>query len=188
MIVDRNERVGDNWRSRYHHLVLHDPVWYDHMPYLSFPPHWPVFTPKDKLGDWFESYASALELNVWMKTTIKSSIWEDGKRQWTVVLERVRDGKTETRRLSTRQGVLQLLTLRRDRSSSARYTGDGPFRRTLSSVTYQRNRKLQGRLADTLLKVCGSEKGRQRQGKACRYCWLLQFRTRHCARLLREWL
>lgn len=50
LIIDRNERVGDNWRNRYHQLVLHDPVWYDHMPYINFPPHWPIFTPKDKLA------------------------------------------------------------------------------------------------------------------------------------------
>ncbi len=37
LIIDRNERVGDNWRQRYHQLVLHDPVWYDHLPYINFP-------------------------------------------------------------------------------------------------------------------------------------------------------
>ena len=68
LVVERNDRVGDNWRKRYHSLVLHDPVWYDHLPYLPFPDHWPVFTPKDKLADWFESYAAAMELNVWTGT------------------------------------------------------------------------------------------------------------------------
>ena len=28
LIIDRNRRVGDNWRNRYHQLVLHDSVWY----------------------------------------------------------------------------------------------------------------------------------------------------------------
>jgi len=64
LIIDKNQAVGDNWRKRYHQLVLHDPVWYDHMPYLPFPDFWPVFTPKDKLVDWFETYVKALELNV----------------------------------------------------------------------------------------------------------------------------
>ncbi len=27
LIVDRNPRIGDNWRNRYHQLVLHDSVW-----------------------------------------------------------------------------------------------------------------------------------------------------------------
>ena len=45
-------RVGDNWRNRYANLVLHDPVFADHFPYISYPPQWPIFTPKDKLGNW----------------------------------------------------------------------------------------------------------------------------------------
>lgn len=28
LIIDRMKSVGDNWRKRYHHLVLHDSVWY----------------------------------------------------------------------------------------------------------------------------------------------------------------
>jgi putative flavoprotein involved in K+ transport len=57
LVIDRNQRIGDNWRNRYKsypsqmtmltgRLVLHDPVWYDHLSYLPFPQHWPVFTPK----------------------------------------------------------------------------------------------------------------------------------------------
>lgn len=34
LLIEQNERVGDNWRNRYEALCLHDPVWYDHMPYL----------------------------------------------------------------------------------------------------------------------------------------------------------
>ena len=97
LIVDREERVGDNWRTRYHQLVLHDPVWFDHLPYLPFPENWPIFTPKDKLGDWFESYVKLLELNAWTQTSITKSSWDEAAGKWTVTLNRVRDGKTETR-------------------------------------------------------------------------------------------
>ncbi|KAL2066046.1 hypothetical protein VTL71DRAFT_2117 [Oculimacula yallundae] len=97
LIVDREEKVGDNWRSRYHHLVLHDCVWFDHLPYMPFPEYWPIFTPKDKLGDWFESYVKLLELNAWTQTTMTSSSWDDTSAQWTVSLERTIDGKSQTR-------------------------------------------------------------------------------------------
>ena len=50
--ADIAARVGDNWRNRYANLVLHDPVFADHFPYISYPPQWPIFTPKDKLGNW----------------------------------------------------------------------------------------------------------------------------------------
>lgn len=100
LMVDQNERVGDNWRKRYQQLVLHDPVWYDHMPYMPFPPHWPVFTPKDKLAEWFEAYVNNLELNVWTSTDLKSSSWDEGKKQWTVVVDRRQpDGSVESRTL-----------------------------------------------------------------------------------------
>ena len=55
IIVEKNARAGDSWRNRYKSLCLHDPVWYDHLPYLPFPDDWPVFSPKDKIGDWLES-------------------------------------------------------------------------------------------------------------------------------------
>ncbi|KAG5982192.1 hypothetical protein E4U55_002210 [Claviceps digitariae] len=98
LIIDRNERVGDNWRNRYDQLVLHDPVWYDHMPYMNFPPQWPVFTPKDKLADWLEAYASIMELNVWMRTEMVQTSWDEMKSIWTIELARTgHDGTTESR-------------------------------------------------------------------------------------------
>ncbi|KAI5779373.1 flavin-containing monooxygenase [Geopyxis carbonaria] len=86
VIVEQNDRVGDNWRKRYHQLVLHDPVYYDHMPYLPFPENWPIFTPKDKLGDWFETYASVLELNILTSTTLTASSYSAATSTWTLTL------------------------------------------------------------------------------------------------------
>ena len=88
IIVERNARPGDSWRNRYKSLCLHDPVWYDHLPYLPFPANWPVFTPKDKIGDWLEMYTKVMELNYWTNTTAKHASWDDAKKEWTVVVER----------------------------------------------------------------------------------------------------
>ena len=88
LIVEKLDRVGASWRNRYDFLVLHDPVWYDHLPYQPFPPHWPVFTPKDRLADWLESYAQNLELNVWCHTAIKSAEYDDARGQWTLRVDR----------------------------------------------------------------------------------------------------
>ncbi|KAL5372501.1 hypothetical protein DPSP01_013436 [Paraphaeosphaeria sporulosa] len=97
LVVDKNERVGDNWRHRYRTLVTHDPVQYTHMAYMPFPSAWPLFTPKDKLADWFEIYASALELNVWTSSTISSASYSDVDAKWTVIVTRS-DGKERTLR------------------------------------------------------------------------------------------
>ena len=96
LVIDKHARPGDQWRSRYKSLCLHDPVWYDHMPYLPFPEHWPVFAPKDKIGDWLEMYAKVMELNCWNGTTCERARWDEDARDW--VVEVVRDGAALTLR------------------------------------------------------------------------------------------
>lgn len=91
IIVEKNERPGDSWRKRYKSLCLHDPVWYDHLPYIDFPKNWPVFSPKDKIGDWLEMYAKVMELNYWTSSEAKSATYDDEKKEWSVIVHR--DGK-----------------------------------------------------------------------------------------------
>ena len=88
IIVERNDRPGDSWRKRYKSLCLHDPVWYDHLPYIDFPKNWPVFAPKDKIGDWLEFYTKVMELNYWTRSTVKSAKWNEADKEWTVVIDR----------------------------------------------------------------------------------------------------
>jgi putative flavoprotein involved in K+ transport len=88
LIIERNERAGDSWRNRYKSLCLHDPVWYDHMPYLPFPDDWPVFTPKDKVGDWLEMYTKVMELNYWSKTEALNARFDEGRKEWEVTVNR----------------------------------------------------------------------------------------------------
>lgn len=88
IIVEKNDRPGDSWRKRYKSLCLHDPVWYDHLPYIKFPENWPVFSPKDKIGDWLEMYTRVMELNYWTRSTCTSARWDDAAREWTVVVDR----------------------------------------------------------------------------------------------------
>ncbi|TPN59419.1 NAD(P)/FAD-dependent oxidoreductase [Mesorhizobium sp. B1-1-4] len=102
IIIEKNERAGDSWRKRYKSLCLHDPVWYDHLPYIDFPRNWPVFSPKDKIGDWLEMYTKVMELNYWSSTEAKSASYDEEKKEWTVVVHR--DGKDIT--LKPKQLVL----------------------------------------------------------------------------------
>ena len=88
LIIERNQRAGDSWRKRYKSLCLHDPVWYDHLPYMPFPAHWPVFSPKDKIGDWLEMYAKVMELNIWTSSEAKRATFDESKKEWQVVVER----------------------------------------------------------------------------------------------------
>ncbi|WP_283632063.1 flavin-containing monooxygenase [Mycolicibacterium poriferae] len=94
IIVDKHERPGDQWRKRYKSLCLHDPVWYDHLPYLPFPANWPVFAPKDKIGDWLEFYTRVMEVPYWSKTTCTSASFDEETNRWTVEVDR--DGEKLT--------------------------------------------------------------------------------------------
>jgi len=88
LVVEKNPRIGDNWRQRYKSLVLHDPIWADHLPYMPFPESWPVHTPKDKLADWLEMYASAMDLNVWTDTQLLGSSYDDHTGRWSIQVRR----------------------------------------------------------------------------------------------------
>jgi putative flavoprotein involved in K+ transport len=91
VIVDKRDRPGDQWRSRYKTLCLHDPVWYDHLPYLQFPANWPVFSPKDKIADWLESYTKIMELNYWGGSEATSASYDEQAGEWAVTVRR--DGR-----------------------------------------------------------------------------------------------
>lgn len=88
LIIDQHERPGDAWRKRYKSLHLHDPVWYDHLPYLPFPDHWPVFSPKDKIADWLEMYTKVMELNYWSSTICRQAAYDEATQRWSVTVER----------------------------------------------------------------------------------------------------
>jgi putative flavoprotein involved in K+ transport len=86
LIFDRHARVGDNWRTRYHSLTLHNEMHVDHLPYLPFPPTFPTYIPKDKLANWFEAYVEAMELNFWTGTGLTSGSYDEANKRWNVTL------------------------------------------------------------------------------------------------------
>ncbi|WP_051297598.1 flavin-containing monooxygenase [Brevibacterium album] len=88
LVVERNERPGDSWRNRYKSLHLHDPVWYDHLPYLPFPDDWPVFAAKDKIGDWLEHYTALMELDYWSGTECLGAEFDEAAGTWRVRVDR----------------------------------------------------------------------------------------------------
>ena len=88
IVIDKNKTPGDTWRNRYHSLCLHDPVWYDHMPYMQFPDHWPIFSPKDKIGDWLEMYAKIMEINYWGLSECINASFDELNEEWTVIVDK----------------------------------------------------------------------------------------------------
>ena len=119
LVVDREARIGDNWRKRYHALTLHNQVQVNHLPYMPFPPNWPVYIPKDKLANWFEAYVEAMELNFWTATSFESGTYNSAEA--TLV-----GGVARRRRQSTHD------------ASTARRDGDRCQRHSESAGIFQR--------------------------------------------------
>jgi cation diffusion facilitator CzcD-associated flavoprotein CzcO len=67
----------------------------NHLPYMPFPPNWPVYIPKDKLANWFEAYVDAMELNFWTGTTFEGGTYDEAEARWSVSLRRA-DGSMQT--------------------------------------------------------------------------------------------
>lgn len=103
LVIEKNARVGDNWRNRYHTLTLHNQVHANHLPYMPFPPNWPVYIPKDKLANWMEYYAEAMELNLWTSSELLDSQFDEEKQCWQA---RVATTDGDVRILSPRHIVM----------------------------------------------------------------------------------
>ncbi len=88
LVVEKWPRIGDSWRKRYHSLALHNSIHLNHLPYMEFPPTWPTYIPKDMLGNWFEFYADAMEINCWTDTEFVSGSWDEQAKCWTALVRR----------------------------------------------------------------------------------------------------
>ncbi len=93
LVIDRLPRIGDCWRTRYHSLALHNPTEFNHLPYMPFPPNWPVYLPKDMLAEWFEAYAMAMEINFWTATELINGRYDALNRRWSAIVRDVTEGR-----------------------------------------------------------------------------------------------
>jgi putative flavoprotein involved in K+ transport len=71
LIVDGNQRVGDNWRQHWDTLRLYTPAKYDGLPGLPFPAARWHFPGKDEVGEYLERYALHFDLPVRTNTRVE---------------------------------------------------------------------------------------------------------------------
>jgi putative flavoprotein involved in K+ transport len=88
LVVEQSKRIGDSWRNRYHSLALHNSIHLNHLPYMEFPPTFPKYVPKDMLGNWFEFYADAMEINCWTDSEFAAADWDAATGTWTARVKR----------------------------------------------------------------------------------------------------
>jgi cation diffusion facilitator CzcD-associated flavoprotein CzcO len=86
--IDRHANVGDSWNKRYDALALHNPVEMNGFPFLSFPPHYPQYLPKDLMGEWLDLYARYMDLDVWTGTEFLRAEYDDARGCWNAAVRR----------------------------------------------------------------------------------------------------
>ncbi|KAL5523498.1 hypothetical protein ACEPAG_7671 [Sanghuangporus baumii] len=92
MLLEKEARVGDNWRKRYPSLKLHVPRVYCQLLYQPYPSNYPEYIPKDLVANWLEAYALAQNLHVWNSSTLESApSYDPTTRTWTVSV--IKDGR-----------------------------------------------------------------------------------------------
>ena len=72
LVVDANERIGDNWRQQWDTLRLYTPAKYDGLPGMRFPKGRWDYPQKDEVADFLEAYATRFDLPVRLGTRIES--------------------------------------------------------------------------------------------------------------------
>jgi 2-polyprenyl-6-methoxyphenol hydroxylase-like FAD-dependent oxidoreductase len=88
LMIDKESRVGNSWRRRYHSLALHNQAKLNEMPYMPWPPGWPKYLPKDMVANWIETFAWAMECNVWTQTEFLSGRYDEASGHWDARVRR----------------------------------------------------------------------------------------------------
>ena len=89
LVIDREERIGDNWRLRYRGLKLHNKTPVNHLRYLPFPKTFPDYIPKDKIANWLESYVDIMEVDFWTRRAFEGA----DLRRGLAALDRAADAR-----------------------------------------------------------------------------------------------
>ena len=87
LVVDKQARVGDNWRLRYRGLKLHNRTPVNHLRYLPFPLTFPDYIPKDQIADFLESYVDIMEVDFRTRTTFAGAEYDEQAQRWTARLQ-----------------------------------------------------------------------------------------------------
>jgi putative flavoprotein involved in K+ transport len=79
LLVDRNDRIGDSWRTRWDSLKLYSPASRDGLPGMPFPAGPRSYPTKDEMADYLEAYAARHELPVRLGAAVEELTQEEGR-------------------------------------------------------------------------------------------------------------
>jgi putative flavoprotein involved in K+ transport len=79
VILERNERIGDSWRTRWDSLKLYSPASRDALPGMRFPARGSAYPSAREMADYLEAYATKHELPVRTGVEVESLTVDDGR-------------------------------------------------------------------------------------------------------------
>ncbi|KAI5917447.1 hypothetical protein F4810DRAFT_704905 [Camillea tinctor] len=86
LVVERNARVGDNWRNRYDYMKFHLEKNIVPLPWAPYPDEYPVYLTRENLADHLENFAQKFQLNVQLSTTVEATEYDEKAQTWHVKL------------------------------------------------------------------------------------------------------
>lgn len=90
LIIEKEDRAGYSWASRYASLSLHGPTFTNHMPCIPFPHWFPIFLPAQQLAKFLQSYATTMDLNIWTNSQVDGTgaVYDEERGRWTISVTR----------------------------------------------------------------------------------------------------
>ncbi|GAB7356564.1 hypothetical protein MBLNU459_g7298t1 [Dothideomycetes sp. NU459] len=90
LIIEKEDRAGYSWASRYASLSLHGPTFANHLPCVPFPHWFPVFLPAQQLAIFLQRYATIMDLNIWTNSQVDGKIagYDEKEGKWTLSVTR----------------------------------------------------------------------------------------------------
>ncbi|KAF7114924.1 hypothetical protein CNMCM5793_000694 [Aspergillus hiratsukae] len=107
LVIDKNARVGDNWRLRYDSAKLHTIRDYSHLPFeRNFAHVKHEWLTKDDLAEGFAAWADKYRINIWTCSELQSGTWDDSRTQWTLKVKQTIADSEIIKTLTCRHVVL----------------------------------------------------------------------------------
>ncbi|PVH81485.1 FAD/NAD(P)-binding domain-containing protein [Cadophora sp. DSE1049] len=89
VVLDKNQNIGDNWKTRYRSAKLHTSREYAHLPFeRTFSSRYQEFLSKDDMAEGYQIWVAKFDINVWLDTMPISGTWDSTKETWTLQIRR----------------------------------------------------------------------------------------------------
>lgn len=89
VVIDKNDKIGDNWRSRYDSARLHTLREYTHLPYdRTWTDERVEYLGKDDLADGYNRWAEKFGIKCCLSTALEGGRYDAGSKLWRVSFHR----------------------------------------------------------------------------------------------------